>query len=78
MEVGGWMGGLLLICAYAMVSFGRISARGALFQCMNLAGSFLLAANSAYHHAWPSVSVNLIWIGVGAAALMRLGIVKAE
>jgi len=31
----------------------------------------MLAANSAWHHAWPSVSVNLIWIGVGIAALVR-------
>jgi hypothetical protein len=27
MEVCGWMGELVLICAYAMVSFERISAR---------------------------------------------------
>lgn len=71
MEVEGWTGGLVLICAYAMVSFGKISARGAAFQCLNLAGSLMLAANSAWHHAWPSASVNLIWIGVGIAALMR-------
>ena len=78
MEVGGWMGGMSLICAYALVSFGRISARGFVFQSMNLAGSFLLATNSAWHHAWPSVGVNLIWIGVGAVALARIGLVKAE
>ena len=72
------MGGMLLICAYALVSFGRISARGACFQCLNLAGSFLLAANSAFHHAWPSVSVNLIWIGVGAVALMRGRLAREE
>ena len=71
MEAVGWTGGLVLICAYAMVSFGKISPRGAAFQCLNLAGSLMLAANSAWHHAWPSASVNLIWIGVGIAALMR-------
>jgi hypothetical protein len=71
MEVDGWTGGLVLICAYAMVSFGKISPRGAPFQCLNLAGSLMLAANSAWHHAWPSASVNLIWIGVGIAGLMR-------
>lgn len=71
MELEGWTGGLLLICAYATVSFGKISARGGVFQCLNLAGSLMLAANSAVHHAWPSASVNLIWIGVGIAALLR-------
>jgi hypothetical protein len=65
------MGGFVLICAYVMVSFGKTSARGAAFQCLNLAGSLMLAANSAWHHAWPSASVNLIWIGVGIGALAR-------
>ena len=71
MEVFGWIGGFVLICAYAMVSFEKISARGSAFQSLNLLGSVLLAANSAWHHAWPSVSVNLIWIAVGVGALMR-------
>jgi hypothetical protein len=65
------MGGFVLICAYALVSFGKTPARGAAFQCLNLAGSLMLAANSAWHHAWPSVSVNLIWIGVGIGALAK-------
>jgi len=71
MEVCGWLGGLVLICAYAMASFGRISARGGVFQGLNLVGSLMLAANSGWHHAWPSVSVNLIWIGVGVVAMLR-------
>jgi len=71
MEVCGWFAGFVLIFAYAMVSFGKISAQGTAFQCLNLIGSLMLAANSAWHHAWPSASVNLIWIGVGIAALAR-------
>jgi hypothetical protein len=71
-EVFGWFGGLTLIYAYAMVSLGKISAHSSLFQCLNLVGSVLLAANAAWHHAWPSVGVNLIWIGVGVFALTRL------
>jgi hypothetical protein len=72
MEVCGWIGGLVLISAYAMASFGRVSARGAVFQCLNLAGSLMLAANSAWHQAWPSTAVNVIWIGVGIGALIRV------
>jgi len=71
MEICGWMGGLVLICAYALASFDRIPATGAVFQWLNLAGSVMLATNSACHHAWPSVAVNLIWLSVGAGALLR-------
>jgi hypothetical protein len=79
MEVCGWTGGLVLILAYGLVSFGRISAQGRVFQGLNLAGSLMLAVNSAWHHAWPSASVNLIWIAVGASALVRVqATAKAE
>ena len=71
MEVCGWLGGLVLICGYAMVSFGRTRAQGKVFQGLNLLGSLTMAANSAWHHAWPSASVNVIWIGVGLGALWR-------
>ena len=70
-EVCGWIGGVALISAYALVSFGRIAATGVAFQLLNLVGSIMLATNSGWHHAWPSVSVNLIWIGVGIGALVR-------
>jgi hypothetical protein len=71
MEVCGWLGALMLIWAYAMASFGRITAQGKVFQGLNLLGSLTMAANSAWHHAWPSADVNLIWIGVGVVALLR-------
>ncbi len=72
MEVIGWTGGVLLICAYAMVSFERLSARGAVFQGLNLAGSLMVGANAAWHWAWPLTAVNVIWIGVGFGAFIRM------
>jgi len=64
MDVCGWAGGLVLISAYALVSFGRISAQGAAFQSLNLIGSLMLAANSAWHGAWPSErESDLDWSG---------------
>lgn len=70
-EICGWMGGITLVFAYAIVSSGRITARGRIFQWLNIAGSLMLSANSGWHHAWPSVALNLVWIGVGASALAR-------
>ncbi|MGO9435041.1 MAG: hypothetical protein ACLP00_12230 [Terracidiphilus sp.] len=40
----------------------------------------MLGANSGWHHAWPSVTINLIWIGVGASALvgrLRLNVLSS-
>jgi hypothetical protein len=36
---------------------------------LNLLGAGGLAFNGAYHHAWPSAALNVIWLGIGALAL---------
>jgi hypothetical protein len=67
----GWGGAALLLGAYALVSAGRLAGGGITFQVMNLAGAAGLATNSAVNGAWPSVALNLVWIGVGAVTLLR-------
>ncbi len=69
----GWLGAIALLTAYALVSTGRISGQSAGFQAMNLLGAAGLAANSGYHHAWPSVALNAVWIVVGLAAMANRG-----
>ncbi|WP_239069509.1 MULTISPECIES: hypothetical protein [unclassified Streptomyces] len=65
----GWAGAAFLLAAYALVSAERIRAGGVAFQLLNLFGAAALTANSAYHRAWPSAVLNLIWIVIGTAAI---------
>ena len=38
-----------------------------------------LAFNGAYHHAWPSVALNIVWLAIGVVALRgRDGIVPSR
>ena len=67
----GWIGAALLLLAYAMVSYKRLSGDSVRFQLLNLAGGLLLAVNSGYHGALPSVVVNAVWIVIGVGALVR-------
>ena len=69
----GWLGAALLLAAYALVSSGRLGVGGRPYQSLNLAGALLLALNSAYHGALPSVAVNGIWIAIGLAGLAAAG-----
>ena len=68
----GWMGALLLLGAYACVSFKKIRADSAGYQIMNGIGSCFLVVNTVYYHAFPSAFVNVIWIGIAVAAGLRL------
>ncbi|MEH1129686.1 CBU_0592 family membrane protein [Micromonospora sp. CPCC 206061] len=60
-EVAGWGGAALLLLAYLLLSMGRIAASRA-FQAMNLLGSLGLAVNALVHGAWPSATLNAIWL----------------
>jgi hypothetical protein len=71
-EIVGWLGAMLILLAYGLVSAGRLDARGAMFQWMNLVGAAGFVANSGYHGAWPSTVLNIVWIGIAAASLVRL------
>lgn len=70
-DMAGWAGAALLLLAYGLVSNRRLAGDSARFQLLNLSGGVLLAANSAYHGALPSVAVNAVWIVIGLTALLR-------
>ncbi|MGL6043661.1 MAG: CBU_0592 family membrane protein [Sandaracinobacteroides sp.] len=71
-EGAGWLGAILILLAYALVSTGRLDPRGALFQWLNLVGAAGFVVNSGFHGAWPSTILNIIWIGIALASLARL------
>jgi len=64
----GWAGALCLLLAYAGLATRRLTA-GARYHVLNLVGAGGLAVNGAYHHAWPSAALNVVWLGIGVVAL---------
>lgn len=64
----GWLGAVALLLAYAGLAAGRLPA-GPGYHVLNLAGAGGLAFNGAYHHAWPSAALNVIWLAIGVVAL---------
>jgi hypothetical protein len=70
-EVIGWAGALLLLLAYGLVSAGRVESRAVSYQAMNLLGAAGLVVNSGWNGAFPSASLNVVWMAIGLAALFR-------
>ncbi len=71
-DVAGWVGATLILGAYGLLSAGKIQSRSALYQWMNVVGAFGFILNSGWHGAWPSAGLNIVWLGIGIAALMRI------
>lgn len=71
-EIAGWIGALLILGSYILVSTGRLSGRSPTFQWLNVAGSLGFVVNSGWHGAIPSTALNIVWCTVGLATLWAL------
>ncbi len=74
MEVVGWIGAILILTAYGMLTAGKLDGRSPAYQVMNVVGAAGFIANSSWNGAWPSAILNVIWVGIGAVALIRMAV----
>jgi hypothetical protein len=70
-ELSGWTAALLILGSYSLLSFGKIQARSALYQWMNIIGALGFIINCTWNGAWPSVALNAVWMGIAFYALRR-------
>ena len=70
-EGAGWLGALLILGAYGLVTTGKIQARSALYQWMNIAGAVGFIINSGWNGAWPSAWLNIVWLAIGIYGITR-------
>ena len=70
-EVIGWAGAVLILGAYALLSFGKLRAESPIYHLMNILGAAGFVVNSGYNGAFPSAAMNVVWIGIGVYALRQ-------
>jgi hypothetical protein len=76
-DLSGWVAALLILGSYGLLSLGQMAARSPLYQVMNIVGALGFIINCAWNGAWPSVALNVVWVGIGVYALRRNSRVKA-
>jgi hypothetical protein len=77
MEIVGWIGAILILAGYFLLSAGKLDARSRLYQWLNVVGALGFIANSSWNGAWPSAALNVIWVGIGVVALTRIALRRA-
>ncbi len=70
-DISGWTAAVLILGAYALLSFGKIPARSPVYQWMNIFGAVGFIINCSANGAWPSVALNIVWLLIGFYALRR-------
>jgi hypothetical protein len=68
-ELIGWIGAVLILVAYALLSAGRLKSESVVYHLMNVFGSLGFVINSGWNGAFPSAAMNVVWMGIGLYAL---------
>jgi hypothetical protein len=71
-EAAGWVGAVLILTAYLLLSAGRFSGRSLMYQGMNVVGAAGFVVNGWWHRAVPSAALNVLWLVIGAVASWRI------
>jgi len=71
LEIIGWLGTILILIAYFLVSTKKIEPTSKTYQFLNLFGALGVGLNSFTHRALPSVGINLAWMLIAIYALIR-------
>jgi hypothetical protein len=67
----GWVGAASLLVAYALLTSGKLTATGSTYLAVNFFAAIALGLSTAAAHAWPSATVNALWLVIGLVPLYR-------
>ena len=70
-DVLGWIGMILVLLAYALLSTNKIE-NGKLYQILNLLASILMAIGLYPSKAWFSFALQVVWGLVSIIALIKM------
>ena len=71
-EIAGWVGALLILLAYLLLSAGRLTGQSLVYQGMNVVGAAGFIVNGWWHGALPSATLNVLWLMIGLFASIRI------
>ncbi len=70
-ETIGWIASVLIVGAYYLNIRGKLHAGSPAYIWANMIGGVFFVANTIWHGAYPSAVVNVIWVVIAVAALIK-------
>ena len=68
----GWLGTLLIILAYFLISNGHLTTKSKLYQWMNLWGAVGVGVNVFHQQAWPVLALEIAWGAIAIVSIIKL------
>lgn len=72
LEIIGWIGSIILIVSYYLLSTNKLNQNSKLYHSLNLTGSTIFIIFSFYKLAYASAFVNLIFSLIALYSLIKL------
>lgn len=70
-ETIGWIGTVLIVGAYFLNINGRVKSTAIPYILANIIGGILFSIYTYAHHTWPNMVVNVVWVFIAIAALLK-------
>ena len=72
----GWCGTILVLLAYALLSFGILLPHSFWYQLLNLIGAIGIVIDTYYKKDYPPEILNIIWMCIALITLISSFIIK--
>ena len=70
-ELIGWLGTILIVLSYLLVSSGKLKGTAPKFLYMNILGAIAIAIHVYFKQSWPAFSLQIVWIIISLSALRK-------
>ena len=69
-ELTGWIAAGLMLSAYVLLTMGKLNSRSRTYHWLNVLAGLGIIVNSGWNGAFPSVFINVVWVGIGLYGLL--------
>ena len=70
-EILGWIGTILYLVAYVLVSMKKTEGDSVLYQGRNIFAGILFVMHTLYLGAYSTTGLNAVWVAIGVFTLGR-------
>lgn len=75
-EIIGYIAFVLVLGTYYLNMTHKLSSTSPVYVWGNLIGGLFFVINTYYHHAFPSMILNIVWMLIAAISLLKTRQIK--
>jgi len=68
----GWIGMVLLILAYFLLSTKRVKSNYVLYHLLNLFGATGIVISALVTQSWPAMTLNIVWFVIAIFSIYEI------